>query len=92
MVVTLEDTKLWIRVDGDYEDSLIESLILTAEGMVEDILRFPMTEFTEGVPEAVKHAIFFCVSKLYEGRNSAEIDDLNRILLALLSSYRKVDW
>ncbi len=41
-------------------------LILTAEGMVEDILRFPMTEFTEGVPEAVKHAIFLCVSKLYE--------------------------
>ncbi len=92
MVVTLEDTKLWIRVEGDYEDSLIESLILTAEGMVEDILRFPLSEFTDGVPEAVKHAIYFCVSKLYEERNDLDAERVNEILRALLSSYRKVDW
>ena len=92
MTVTLEDTKLWIKVDGDYEDTLIESFIKTAEGMVEDILRFPLSDFAGDVPEQIKWAIYYCVSRLYEGRNTTEVDDLSKVLLMLLSSYRKADW
>ena len=39
MVVTLEDTKKWLRIDVDTENALIEAMIETAEDIVEGILR-----------------------------------------------------
>ena len=92
MVVTLEDTKAWLRVDGETEDALIVGLIETAEELVEGILRFPLGEFADEVPEPVKHAIYFAVSKLYEERNELKSDELTDVLKALLFSYRKVEW
>ena len=35
-MVTPEDVKLYLRIDGDYEDSLIESLIEAAESYLID--------------------------------------------------------
>ena len=92
MIVTLEETKLWIRVEHSDEDALIESFILAAEELVEGILRFPLSEFEGSVSEAVKHAIFFTVSKFYEDRNELDMADLNDVLRALLFSYRKAEW
>lgn len=92
MIVTLEETKLWIRVEHSDEDALIESFILAAEELVEGILRFPLSEFEGGVPEAVKHAVFFTVSKFYEDRNELDMAELNDVLRALLFSYRKAEW
>ena len=92
MIVTLEETKLWIRVEHSDEDALIESFILAAEELVEGILRFPLSEFEGSVSEAVKHAIFFTVSKFYEDRNELDTADLNDVLRALLFSYRKAEW
>lgn len=92
MIVTLEETKLWIRVEHSDEDALIESFILAAVELVEGILRFPLSEFEGNVPEAVKHAVFFTVSKLYEDRNELDMADLNDVLRALLFSYRKAEW
>ena len=92
MIVTLEETKLWIRVEHSDEDALIESFILAAEELVEGILRFPLSEFEGSVPEAIKHAVFFTVSKFYEDRNELNMEEVNSILRALLSSYRKADW
>lgn len=92
MNVTLEETKLWIRVEHSDEDALIESFILAAAELVEGILRFPLSEFEGNVPEAVKHAIFFTVSKFYEDRNELDMADLNNVLRALLFSYRKAEW
>ena len=92
MIVTLEETKLWIRVEHSDEDALIESFILAAEELVEGILRFPLSEFEGSVPEAIKHAVFFTVSKFYEDRNELNMEEVNSILRALLSSYRKAEW
>ena len=92
MIVTLEETKLWSRVEHFDEDALIESFILAAEELVEGILRFPLSEFEGSVPEAIKHAVFFTVSKFYEDRNELNMEEVNSILRALLSSYRKADW
>ena len=52
MIVTLDETKKWIRVDPEDEDALIESFIMAAEDIVGGVLRFPLSEFEE-VPEAV---------------------------------------
>lgn len=92
MVVTLEDTKAWLRVDGEAEDALIASLIEAAQELVEGVLRFPLSEFAEGVPEPVKHAVYYAVAKLFEERNDLKHDDLTQVLKALLFSYRKAEW
>jgi hypothetical protein len=91
LVVNLENTKAWLRVEGNDEDALIESFIAAAEDMVEGILRFPLSEFSD-VPEPVKHAIYFAVSKLYEERNELNTGSLTEVLKALLFSYRRVAW
>jgi len=92
LIVTLEETKLWLRVEHSDEDALIESFIATAEELVEGILRFPLREFEVSIPEAIKYAIFFTVSKFYEERNELNMEEINSVLKALLFSYRKVDW
>ena len=92
MVVTLEDTKIWLRVDGEAEDALIESLIAAAEELVEGILRFPLSVFAQSVPEPVKHAVYYTVAKLFEERNDLKHDELVHVLKALLFSYRKAEW
>ena len=92
VVVTLEDTKAWLRVDGEAEDALIESLIEAAEDLVEGVLRFPLSEFAQSVPEPVKHAVYFAVAKLFEERNELDSDELIKVLKALLFSYRKAEW
>lgn len=91
MFVTLEDTKAWLRIEANNEDALIESFIVAAEDMVEGILRCPLAEFAV-VPEPVKHAIYFTVSKLYEERNELDTATLTEVLKALLFSYRQVQW
>ena len=92
MVVTLENTKTWMRVESNDEDALIGSFILAAEDIVEGILRFPLSDFAGAVPEPVKHAVYFAVSRLYEERNELDSGSLYDVLKALLSSYREVAW
>ena len=92
MVVTLENTKEWLRVESNDEDALIGSFILAAEDIVEGILRFPLSDFADVIPEPVKHAIYFAASKLYEERNELDTESLNDVLKAILSSYREVAW
>lgn len=92
LVVTLEKTKEWLRVDSDNEDSLIESFIMAAEDIVEGVLRFPLSDYDGQVPEPVKQAIFFTVSKLYEERNELNTDELTEVLKSLLFAQRKVEW
>jgi hypothetical protein len=91
LIVTLEKTKEWLRVESNVEDTLIEDFIKAAEDIVADVLRFPLTDFVE-VPESVKHAIYFTVSKFYEERNELDIKGLIDTLKNLLYSYRTAAW
>ena len=50
MVVTLENTKNWLKVESNDDDALIENSIAAAEGLVEGILRFPLSDFEGDVP------------------------------------------
>ena len=47
MVLTLEEVKLYLKIDGDEDNTLITDLINASEELCQDILRFPLTEFTE---------------------------------------------
>lgn len=91
MVVTLEEAKLYLKVDGDEDNTLITDFINAAEELCQDILRFPLAEFTE-VPETVKQAIFFAIGNLYEQREAVDSKALLEVMARLLFAYRKEGW
>lgn len=91
MVLQLEEVKLYLRVDGDEENTLIIKFILTAEELCEGILRYPLSEFTT-VPEAIKQAILYGVANMYENREDFEVKGVLETLTRLLFSYRRESW
>ena len=91
MIVSLEEAKLYLRVDGDAEDALITVFIETAEEICEGILRSSLSEFEE-IPDTVKQAIMYVVANLYEKRETLDMKEVMDIASRLLFSYRKDGW
>lgn len=91
MVVSLEDIKLYLRVDGEEEDTLISNFIKVSEDLVEGILRYPLSEF-EIVPEIIKQAVMYSVANMYEKREDYDAKEVIDIMTNLLFSYRKDEW
>lgn len=91
MVITLEEAKLYLKVDGDEEDALITDLINAAEELCQDILRFPFNDFTV-VPETVKQAVLYGAANLYEQRDAADIKTILGVMTRMLFAYRLGGW
>ncbi|MCX7749167.1 MAG: head-tail connector protein [Clostridia bacterium] len=94
-MVTLEETKAFLRLDSDHEDTLVTSFIKAAEDIVEGVLRFPLSDFTvdEGVlPEIVKTTIWYVVSQFYEFRENVDVKKLQETSALLLTAYRNKEW
>lgn len=95
-MLTLEESKLYLRVDSDDEDVLITSLIQTAKEMVEDILRYELTEF-DTIPQTINQSMLYIVSTLYESRqvgnaNAIKMDELIETVRRMVEPYRKKVW
>lgn len=95
-MLSLEETKLYLRVDSDEEDNLITSFIKTSREIVEDILRFNLSEY-ETLPETIKQAMLFIVATLYESRqvgngNEIKMKELIETVRRMISQYRKMEW
>ena len=73
MLVTVDEAKLYLRLDGTEEDALIQTLLETAESLCQDIVRTDFDEMEE-VPEIVKVGIRYAVTYLYENREKADFD------------------
>ncbi len=50
LAVSLEEAKLYLRVDGGEEDALIAALIETASELCEGVLRMSLEDFEETPP------------------------------------------
>ena len=93
-MLELAETKEFLRVDGDAEDMLISSLIVTAKELVENVLRKKLDEFDQ-VPETVRQAMLIIVGTLYEERqitkNKAGLDIKETLDLVrrMLFAYRQ---
>lgn len=91
MVLTLDGVKLYLRIDGDEENTLITNFMLTAEEICEDVLRFPLDDFTE-IPDTVKQSILYAISNMYEQRESFDVKLVIETMKRLLFAYRKESW
>ena len=93
-MLTLQETKDFIRLDGDDEDALVSSLIVTAKELVEETLRYKLMEFEE-IPETVHQAMLIVVGTLYEERQIAkdksgvDIKETLDLVRRMLFAYRK---
>jgi len=91
MIISLEEAKLYLRVDDDEENTLITSFILTAEELCEGVLRYPLVELTV-IPEAIKQSILYAVANLYEEREKVDIKVIIEVMTRLFFAYRKESW
>lgn len=73
-MLELKETKEFLRVDGHEEDMLISSLIVTAQELVEQVIRKNLDEFEE-VPETIRQAMLILVGTLYEERQISKRKD-----------------
>lgn len=91
MAITLDEAKLFLRVDGDEEDALIASFLETANQLCEGVLRMGLEEFYE-VPKSVDQAILYITANLYESRESLDMRVVEDVVKRLLSPYRREEW
>ena len=93
-MITLQEAKDFLRVDGDDEDALISSLIITAKALVEEVIRKKLEEIEE-TPEPVHQAMLIVVSTLYEERqiskdkSGVDIDETLDLVRRMLFAYRR---
>lgn len=91
-MVSLAETKEYLRVDGNDEDLLITSLITTAEELVFGVMRRKRSSFKE-IPETVRQACLFTVATLYEnrqgGKGGLDMADLLDTIRRITFAYRK---
>lgn len=84
-LVTLEEAKAYLRVDGNEEDDIIARLIASAERLCLDTIRKEDPE----EKAAFKMAVLFAVAYLYEHREDADYHNLLLTLRSLLFGERR---
>jgi len=88
MLVTLEEAKLYLRIDSDDEDSLVESLIESAETLCRDVARLSAEDFT-AEKATTRVAVLYAIAYLYEHREEADYHELILMLRSLLFGVRR---
>lgn len=84
MLVTLKEAKEYLKVEFEDEDTLILTLLSTAEGVCSDILRKELSEDAD----IAKTAVLYAIGVLYENRGT-DIKELVPTLKCILSGRRK---
>lgn len=90
-MLTLQETKLHLRVDHSDEDALIAALMETATAACADYLNMPAADLVVAVPAPVKSAALLMVAGLYENREDVSDRQLyrNDTYYRLLNPYRQ---
>lgn len=71
MLIDLDTAKVWLRVDHDDEDLLIQELADQAEALVIDYLKRPAHGWTRNtLPFHIRAAMFHVLKRLYDDRDA----------------------
>ncbi len=92
MKITLQDMKIFLRVDFDDDDTLIEKLMVDATNRCMDILRIDENERAEIDTSSISNfdlAVMYCVAYTYENRETCDYKKLNLGLRGLLFGDRE---
>ena len=89
MPVSLEEAKLYLRVDHEEDDDFILHLIESAENLCADVARVSAEEMSEKYSSNLRIAVLYTVAYLYEHREEADHHDLTLTLRALLFGVRE---
>jgi uncharacterized phage protein (predicted DNA packaging) len=87
-MLTLNEVKMYLRMDFDEEDKLILSLMETAKKLCMDVGRMNEEQFAEN-EETTRQAMLYTISYLYENRNTADFLKLTLVIRALLFAQRE---
>lgn len=87
-MVTLQEAKNYLRVDGDEDNRLISDLLMTAKKLCMDVGRMSEEKF-ERNEDTTRTAVLFTVSYLYENRNTADFHKLTITLRSILFAQRE---
>ena len=87
-MISLAETKNYLRVDHCEDDKLILTLMETAKRLVMDVGRMNEKQFAEQ-EETSRQAMLYTVAYLYENRNTADYHALTLTLRSLLFAQRE---
>lgn len=88
MSVSLDDMKLYLRVDSEDEDDLVAGLITSAECLCRDILRLEDGADLDDYPNT-EAAVMYAAAFMYEHREEADYAGLLLTLRSILSGARE---
>ena len=90
MSVTLEEAKLYLRVDGAEDDEIITACLNKAWTLCQAVSRIDDEELAaEETAAAVKAAVLYALGFLYQNRECADHRELALTLRALLMDIRE---
>ena len=69
-LVSVEEAKLNLRVDGEHEDQIIRGMILAAENWVESDTGLALTN---DAPAALRQAVLVLVTGFYNDREGGDV-------------------
>lgn len=71
--ITVDEAKLFLRVDHSEEDSLIEGFIDSAFEACENHIGKSLAELGREVPQTVRQAAFFLIGHYYSNRSAVVV-------------------
>lgn len=87
-MLSLEEVKVYLRVDDDYEDGLIQHLMESATALCLDVVRSESVDQLAIYPHA-KLALLYTIAYFYEHREEADHRELTLTLRALFFGIRQ---
>ncbi|MHB9945619.1 DNA packaging protein [Clostridium botulinum] len=90
MIVTLEEVKMYCRIDDDEEDFLLELLIKNAEDYIEDAVK-PISNMSDKLKEKSKLLALVLISDWYDNR-SLNMKTSEKVRYSITSLLNQMKW
>ena len=84
--VSLQEVKIYLRIDGEEEDSLLADLLAAARQHAEDYLN---AELPQPLPLPIRQSLLLLTAHFYEQRSGEPVP---QVVYCLLASYRNLHW